>query len=1638
MNMASSGSPKKTRRQSEICVKEEFKIAVKIALDRFRFQEKQKVLEFPSSFTSLERAYIHRMCQNIGLASQSQGKGRNRYLTVSKKDVNTGNYSSILKLSSNACQHIEHLAKKFPLNIKERQELQPKTERSTATFDSGRSSRENKVVGKLNNNMPAIPPVAKPNEFSSIRKSLPIYELREQILKLISENQVILISGETGSGKTTQVPQFILEDANTQGTQCRIVCTQPRRISALSVSERVATERGERLGQTVGYQIRLDNRISPKTLLTYCTTGVLLQTLMSGDNSLSFVTHVIVDEIHERDRFTDFLLIAVRDLLAVNRRLKLILMSAALDIQLFIDYFGKCPVVNVPGRCFEVKEYFLEDVLKMTSYCSDEMARHLKDTSKAQIKTETECADSVMNRKSTSVKENLDEAKIAEKNNEAEKIEKTVELCSLDKVDLEPEELFDEELQPRGDIDLEEDSDSKIAGNAQGKDYLEAADFPLDEELTDGEVMEQDILLEDDDDNEGANEDVDDDEEDEEVVVEEENNDDDEIKEVEEGVEVLKLEDEVENGSAQTEEVNSEDKQDDEESYNEEQYLREEMDNSISEAWLNGSEDAFVQILYLVMQENISVDYQHSETQATPLMVASGRGCASVVEQLLNLGANPHIKEPKNGWTAIDWAKKWEHTKVVELLESSLSSPKVPYVDETALEKESEELNDEDRELLSVYHRTFDDDKIDRDLVISLVGYICTSSQEGAILVFLPGYDDIISLRDALTSHREFGNSKRYQIFMLHSSMQPSEQREVFRKLPHNTRKIVLSTNIAETSVTINDVVFVIDCGKVKEKSFDALTSVSSLHPVWVSKASAIQRRGRAGRCSPGICFHLFSRVRFENLLEYQIPELLRTPLQELCLHTKLLASPNTSIADFISKAPEPPPFLVLRNAVALLKTIDALDQWEDLTDLGRHLADLPLSPHLGKMVLYSVVLKCLDPVVTIACALAYRDPFVLPMYSAEKRAAAAARKKLILDPFSDHLVFVQVFRAWQRARSQGHDKSFCHRNYLSQATLEMMAGMRSQILGQLKVAGFIRPRGAGDIKDLNTNSNNFAVVKAALCAGTFPLLARVDRSRSKLTTQKENSARFHNSSIMNQPPSHGESMSSAQAKSIARLPSDWLIYEEMTRLYTTVTVKCCTLVSPVTVALFTGPSLSSEHVMDSLSSRDGDRYLGEGFIRESESSDSETDDGTGGEKNKDKGVSFKVDEWIALSGNQEIVKLVWYLRHKLQALVIRRIRSPSRPWSQVDEMVVRAVAAVLTAEEHVLNPSLYPRQRRTRPGIESAADLRTRKERSHLAVQFSPSREQLQELSGSLAKSERSVSPHHASKASGEGWTTPPTQQRDARYFIMKCNNQRNLDISMAKGIWATTLANEKKLNRAFKETKLVVLIFSVQGSGHFQGYAHMTSVIGKEKSPEFGSTSLSGVFSVEWIKKANIPFQQAHHLVNPWNDHKKVQISRDGQELEPKIGEELCKLWDADNSSQGGRTPRTNNSINRRGKPSVQSDPHPTPSQWQSSQPNLGYTAMQQVYTAHTPSLPIPVPIPSPRHTVPAHYPGHQVVTPQPMAVHTHPSVPFGAQAAVLQSQFHATAPRFTGALPQTPNARTMGPPPRGSRGPFNASRK
>ncbi|VVA15377.1 PREDICTED: DExH-box ATP-dependent RNA helicase [Prunus dulcis] len=201
------------------------------------------------------------------------------------------------------------------------------------------------------------------------REKLPAFKMKSEFLRAVSENQVLVVSGETGCGKTTQLPQFILEDeiSRLHGADCNIICTQPRRISAVSVAARISSERGENLGETVGYQIRLESKRSAQTRLLFCTTGVLLRQLVQ-DPMLTGVSHLLVDEIHERGMNEDFLLIILCDLLPRRPDLRLILMSATINADLFSKYFGNCPTIHIPGLTFPVAELFLEDILEKTRY----------------------------------------------------------------------------------------------------------------------------------------------------------------------------------------------------------------------------------------------------------------------------------------------------------------------------------------------------------------------------------------------------------------------------------------------------------------------------------------------------------------------------------------------------------------------------------------------------------------------------------------------------------------------------------------------------------------------------------------------------------------------------------------------------------------------------------------------------------------------------------------------------------------------------------------------------------------------------------------------------------------------------------------------------------------------------------------------------------------------------------------------------------------------------------------------------------------------------------------------------------------------------------------------------------------------
>ncbi|KAJ3428878.1 pre-mRNA-splicing factor atp-dependent RNA helicase deah3-related [Anaeramoeba flamelloides] len=199
-------------------------------------------------------------------------------------------------------------------------------------------------------------------EILETREQLPITAQKENFVKLLEENQVIILTGETGSGKTTQIPQYILEAGYSYGGKYRICCTQPRRVAALSVATRVSEEMDVELGSEVGYTIRFEDKSSPETLVKYLTDGMLLREAMI-DNNLSQYSVIIIDEAHERTISTDILFGLLKQLLTTTRKddLKVIVMSATIEHKLFQEYFNNAPHLDVTGRVYPVDIFYLEE-----------------------------------------------------------------------------------------------------------------------------------------------------------------------------------------------------------------------------------------------------------------------------------------------------------------------------------------------------------------------------------------------------------------------------------------------------------------------------------------------------------------------------------------------------------------------------------------------------------------------------------------------------------------------------------------------------------------------------------------------------------------------------------------------------------------------------------------------------------------------------------------------------------------------------------------------------------------------------------------------------------------------------------------------------------------------------------------------------------------------------------------------------------------------------------------------------------------------------------------------------------------------------------------------------------------------------
>ncbi|KAM0753239.1 P-loop containing nucleoside triphosphate hydrolase protein [Meredithblackwellia eburnea MCA 4105] len=428
-----------------------------------------------------------------------------------------------------------------------------------------------------------------------------------------------------------------------------------------------------------------------------------------------------------------------------------------------------------------------------------------------------------------------------------------------------------------------------------------------------------------------------------------------------------------------------------------------------------------------------------------------------------------------------------------------------------------------------------DQNAINYDIIVSLLENVCLIRQDlvafsSAILIFLPSLESIRRLSDILESHHAFG-SNHFLVLPLHSTISNENQGLVFNIPKHGVRKIVLSTNMAETGVTIPDITCVIDTGKHREMRFDEKRQISRLVETFVAQSNAAQRRGRAGRVQEGICFHLFTKHRHDTAMaEHPQPEMLRLSLQDLALRIKIMKIGTSSIEEVLLKALDPPLAVNIQRSVSALIEAKALTATEEITPLGRHLAKLPMDVHLGKFLIMACLFGCLDAALTITAALNSKSPWLTP-FGRESEADAVKRSFKVEN--SDFLTTYNAYCSWRQASSNGFERDFTRKNFLSQQNFQMIEELRQQYFSFLVDAGFIQATEAEKRElistrygksrtrfvrvplELDNYSRDPRAVMACLASAMYPKLLVVDQQSGQMRTLANNApAAIHPSSV--------------------------------------------------------------------------------------------------------------------------------------------------------------------------------------------------------------------------------------------------------------------------------------------------------------------------------------------------------------------------------------------------------------------------------------------------------------------------------------------------------------------------------------------
>ncbi|KAK4283481.1 hypothetical protein QN277_000427 [Acacia crassicarpa] len=316
---------------------------------------------------------------------------------------------------------------------------------------------------------------------------------------------------------------------------------------------------------------------------------------------------------------------------------------------------------------------------------------------------------------------------------------------------------------------------------------------------------------------------------------------------------------------------------------------------------------------------------------------------------------------------------------------------------------------------------------------------------EGDILIFMTGQDDIEKLVSKLEEKvraLDEGSCMDAIILPLHGSLPPEMQVRVFSPPPPNCRRIIVATNIAETSLTVDGVVYVIDAGYVKQRQYNPSTGMYSLDVVQISKVQASQRAGRAGRTRPGKCYRLYpSRVYNDDFLDATIPEIQRSSLAGCVLYLKSLDLPDIDILKF--DLLDSPSAETLEDALKQLYLIDAIDENGAITNIGQKMAELPLEPSLSRTLMEANNYGCLSQALTVAAMLSAETSLLSGWSKTEKKRKQTMSNLPDGSGLGDHIQLLQIFECWDRT---DYDIGWCKENDLQVRGMLFVKDVRKQL----------------------------------------------------------------------------------------------------------------------------------------------------------------------------------------------------------------------------------------------------------------------------------------------------------------------------------------------------------------------------------------------------------------------------------------------------------------------------------------------------------------------------------------------------------------------------------------------------------------